>query len=52
MSETEWKALVEADCILAGIPGETKEDVEAYIKKHVKTGHLGPIKIRTIEKDE
>jgi len=52
MTETKWRALVEADCIITGAFGDTEEEAEEYIKKYVKTGHLGPIKIRALEKDE
>ena len=51
--KTRYKALVEADCII--VPKRkfgTAEDAEAYIKETVRTGDLGPAKVRAIEVDE
>ena len=48
----EWKALVEADCLLASIPGETEADAREYLKKHIDTGDLGPITIKEVLEDE
>ena len=52
MTENEWVVQVEADCIMAGIPGDTKEDAREYVEQYVKTGHLGPVNIKSIEEDE
>ena len=52
MTETEWKALVEADCIITVAFGDTEEEAEEYLKKYIRTGNLGPIRVKALEKYE
>ena len=51
-TKSEWTAYVDADCILTKIPADTEEEARSYIEKHIKTGHLGPINIRSITENE
>lgn len=48
---TTWQALVEADCGLGNIPGETEAEAREYIEERVDTGDLGPIRIRGLEEE-
>lgn len=47
-----FKALVEADCILGNVPGDTEEEAREYIEENINTGELGPVKIRAIEEED
>jgi len=45
-----YKALVEADCII--VPNkefESEDEAEAWLEDAVRTGDLGPVRVKTVE---
>lgn len=47
-----WEAFVEASSGLGSIPGETEADAREYIETYVDTGHLGPVRIRALQRED
>lgn len=49
-SKGQYVAFVEADAIFT-IPADTRSEAREYIDRHIESGHLGPLNIRSLEEE-
>lgn len=43
----------EADCIIVPNPEfESEEQAEEWLEDNIRTGHLGPVNVKTVEPDD
>ena len=52
MATKMWKALVEADMIVGGVPADSEEEAREKIERATDTGHLGPAVVKYVQTDE